>query len=103
MKIMRNPLVFIATATLTSFATADTYRCDSKLVSTGDSEATVLMKCGEPMMRRAISASCVSQPDASTCFGTYQWTYNPGPGKFLGILTIEGGRLTRVERGDRVQ
>jgi hypothetical protein len=105
-------------------AFADTFRCGSKLVREGDTKVEVLIRCGEPLTKDA-SRTLVGVNKVTTTDKTpggeigitettreatraeyadvETWTYNPGVGRFLRILTFVGGRLTSVETGDRVE
>ena len=78
----------------------DGMRCDRRLVSVGDSEATVLERCGPPTSadterpvrrrRNGLVARCVID----------RWTYDRGPTEFVRTLRFEDGVLTSVDVGD---
>ncbi len=72
-------------------AFADFY-CKDKLISPGDSTAGVLLACGEPFLRETIGIVY------SGAF-VEQWTY-VFPGQFLKILTVAGGRVTKIRKSD---
>jgi len=76
----------------------DGMRCDQRLVSVGDSESTVLGRCGAPtsadterLIRRknGVVARCVVD----------RWTYDRGPNDFVRTLRFDDGVLTNVEVG----
>lgn len=107
-----------------STAYADTFRCGQKLVREGDTKAEVLIRCGEPLTKDAsrtlVGVNKVTTTDKlpvgnigitettreatrAEYADVETWTYNPGTGRFLRILTFVGGRLSKVETGDRVE
>jgi hypothetical protein len=83
-------------------AQAAAMRCDGGVVRLGDTEATVLARCGEPDLAserqrelRGAHGRGVRLQDVKT------WTYKRGYGRFVLILTFEGGLMTRIDRGPR--
>ncbi|MCQ4313058.1 DUF2845 domain-containing protein [Pseudomonas stutzeri] len=77
-----------------SLSQADTLRCGSQLVSTGDRAFEVERKCGEPVQRDLIGYTL--GPQARQELVIEEWLYGPNNG-MLSILTFEGNRLTRIE------
>ncbi|MBA1264422.1 DUF2845 domain-containing protein [Stutzerimonas sp. NM35] len=73
---------------------ADTLRCGSQLVSTGDRTFEVERKCGPPMQRDLVGYTL--GPHARQEMIIEEWLYGPTNGK-LSILTFEGNRLIRIE------
>ncbi|KQP21816.1 hypothetical protein ASF43_26190 [Pseudorhodoferax sp. Leaf267] len=90
-------------------------RCDGALVTRGESPVTLLRKCGEPVYRQAV---CVPMLQlgwivtpfrldgpgavlAAQCVPMEEWTYDRGPGMFLGIVRIYNGSVESVRDGDR--
>jgi len=114
----RAGLALIALLTVAS-ASAQTksFRCKNDLVNIGDSKASVLQKCGEPMMKDAFCkpiettlppGSTPTGPNgqilhAQSCRDVDSWTYNPGYGQFLTSLQFEAGQLARIQYGDRAK
>jgi Protein of unknown function (DUF2845) len=113
----------LAVSFFVSPAFADTFRCGQKLVREGDTKAEVLIRCGEPLTKDAsrtlVGVNKVTTTDKlpvgnigitettreatrAEYADVETWTYNAGTGKFLRILTFVGGRLSKVETGDRV-
>lgn len=110
---------------LPALANADSMRCGSYLVNTGDSQSRVLDICGEPQSARqdgfieqvtrrsdgAILLNPVplnpypSQPIYETetrrIIPVYKWEYNLGHGTFLRILTFHGDTLVDIADGPR--
>jgi hypothetical protein len=84
------PLLFAASASAG-------LRCGHELVQEGESAAQLLLVCGEPMLRQTVAVDETSAGEAVV----EQWTYNFGPGTLLQIVTIEAGRVAKVEDGER--
>jgi hypothetical protein len=78
-------------------AQATALRCNHDLVEVGDSAAQLLLTCGEPLMRQTIATDNTSKTEGIV----EQWTYSFGPGTFLQVVTIEGGKVALIEDGDR--
>jgi len=75
-------------------AQADTMRCGSQLVTTGDRTFEVERKCGTPEHRDLVGYT-LSRNDRQE-FALEEWVYGPRNG-MLSILTFEGNRLVRIE------
>lgn len=75
-------------------AQADTMRCGSQLVTTGDRAFEVERKCGMPQHRDLVGYT-LSRNDRQE-FALEEWVYGPRNG-MLSILTFEGNRLVRIE------
>lgn len=73
---------------------AETLRCGSQLVSTGDRSFEVERKCGVPQQRDLIGYAL--SRNARQEMVIEEWLYGPSNG-MLNILTFEGNRLTRIE------
>ena len=79
---------------LAADASAATYRCGTKLASTGDRTIEVSNKCGQPN-----SSHFVGYTQVVNGIGGVQieeWIYGPANGA-LYFLRFEGGRLSSVE------
>jgi hypothetical protein len=99
---MKLKFVFLASV-FTLAATAapalawdDSFRCGVRLVNVGDSEETVLDKCGRPtksIRKTAKWRTIITTVD--------QWTYDLGPNQFTRILTFDAtaDRLTTIVLG----
>jgi hypothetical protein len=99
----------VAFAIAPSTAGAQSLRCKSDLVSVGDSRASVLVKCGEPVVKDAfckpVEAPLGGAPGIAVvvpCESVDEWTYNPGYGQFMTTLRFESGKLVAIKYGDRV-
>ena len=93
MEMMKYLVAGVLLATLTN-AQADTMRCGSQLVTTGDRTFEVERKCGTPE-RRDLVGYTLSRNDRQE-FALEEWVYGPRNG-MLSILTFEGNRLVRIE------
>lgn len=83
-------------------------RCGAHLVRAGDPDHLVRERCGEPLSRDGagyVSSPAAPGPDASVRPETetlvVQWIYSSEEGRFMRIVTLEGGRITRIEDGPR--
>jgi len=77
-----------------AFASENVFRCGSNIVEKGDSMATVQTKCGEPMMKNAITSG------SGTAVRQEVWNYNCGDGNFNYMLTFWGTTLQDIKRTD---
>lgn len=94
--------VALAGAVWATQAAASSMRCAGGVVGVGDAPGTVLARCGEPDTRaerqrrlRSHDGHRVHVTDVET------WSYRRGVGRFVLLLTFEGGLLTRIDRGPR--
>lgn len=104
-------------ASVPSPVSAQSLNCNGSLVSKGDSPVSLLQKCGEPIYRQQICLSMLQlgwvvtpfQPGspnailASQCVPMEEWTYDRGPGTFLGIVRLYNGTIESVRDGDRIR
>lgn len=106
-------------------ATADSIRCGSYLVNTGDSQSRVLQVCGNPQrawqdgfletsVRRNegyYDPSALPYPyphlpggqevEVRRVIPVYKWEYNLGRGRFLKTLVFHGDILVEIIDGPR--
>lgn len=87
-------LIALAMSVSGGAALADTLRCGSNLVSTGDRAFEVERKCGVPVARDLVGYTL--GPHARREMIREEWVYGPSNGAF-NILTFEGNRLVRIE------
>jgi len=84
-------------------ASAETLRCGSVLIQTGDDARYVLEKCGEPTGRTALGMPVVTRSIYGNVFQTAftrsdRWLYHREPGQFAAVLTIgDDGRVAAIE------
>lgn len=107
-------VLLAALSLLPAVATAQSFRCKSDLVNVGDSRTTVLLKCGEPVVKDSFCKPVSSTQGSSgvpnstvvnvtSCENVDEWTYNPGYGQFWTTLRFESGKLSAIKYGDRVK
>jgi hypothetical protein len=84
---------------LTAAARADSFRCGTQLVQTGDRKYDVVGKCGEPAFRDTAPGTYL--PGIGPVDVIETWYYNPGPGRLLRVLTFHRGMLTAIRTGGR--
>jgi hypothetical protein len=87
----------------------DAVRCGGALVTPGDAALDLLARCGPPAIReeRVVERAVVVANAASSGASEVRrdtriverWTYNFGPGRLIAVVTIDGGKVRRVERG----
>ena len=96
---------------------AQSLNCNGALVSKGESPVSLVRKCGEPIYRQQICLSMLQlgwvvtpfQPGspnailASQCVPMEEWTYDRGPGTFLGIVRLYNGSIESIRDGDRLR
>ncbi|KAF1061422.1 MAG: hypothetical protein GAK45_02230 [Pseudomonas citronellolis] len=100
---MKAPLFALClTALCSPLAQADSLRCGSSLVSTGDTMAEVHQRCGEPVDRASLGQRIiVGDRGERREVPVVEWTYGPWYG-MLYFLQFKGGRLDSIgsQRGD---
>lgn len=81
-------------------------RCAGGLVSVGDATIDLLGKCGEPALRegRADLTSVTYRDEGgsvkrASAVNAERWTYDFGRSRFLMFVTVEGGKVTLIDRG----
>ena len=101
----------LARAAAATAAAADSIRCAGGIVSTGDLKLDLLAKCGRATLvdrvetrRSQVVTTGSGGPALATAGllaaatdGVETWTYDLGPGQLVRLVTIERGRVTRVE------
>ena len=123
-KYGRRVLIATLAAAGAATAVADSLRCGSYLVNTGDSQSRVLDICGEPQYARQDGfieqtvrrnegywvEPAPQNPNVRTpgyeseyrrVIPVYRWEYNFGPGTFLKTLTFHGDVLVNISDGPR--
>ncbi len=93
---------------------AQSLRCKGDVANLGDAQASVLVKCGEPVMKDSFCkpASQTSPPGTASagitvnvlpCERVDEWTYKPGYGQFVTTLRFGDGTLKAIKYGDRIK
>lgn len=106
-------VLFCITVTSASAGQAQALRCDNDLAQVmRDSKASVLRKCGAPFFtesfcRPSLQAVAVPGSDTSVlvsaCEVVDEWSYNPGSGQFIAVLTFQSGTLRSIRYGGRIE
>jgi hypothetical protein len=80
-----------------------TFRCGANIIELGDSDYTVMTKCGPPSTRQNIGTSYRASPTLpfAESRNVEQWIYNRGSNDFIYTLIFEGGSLTGISQGGR--
>jgi Protein of unknown function (DUF2845) len=86
-------LTFLLLVGLASQAQADTLRCGSQLISSGDREFEVQQKCGEPTARNLVGY--LRSHNRREEVPIEEWIYGPTSGMYQ-YLRFEGGRLVQI-------
>jgi Protein of unknown function (DUF2845) len=97
----------VVAAMLPTAARAESLRCQNGIAAEGDSRLAVVYKCGQPLLRDNYcapvyytgSVSPVPDPIAGLyvpCVYTEEWLYERGPGEFVAVLRIRGGRVQSI-------
>jgi len=107
---------FSLAISLAPLSVADSFRCEQKIASQGDTKADVLEKCGEPQLIDSFCQPIISgiQAQATDTSGTTTnsitttscenvdiWTYKRGSGRFITHLYFSRGQLQEIKLGDR--
>ena len=88
-------VLFALPVVISTFAQArwvKSMRCGTEIVRLGATTYELIQKCGEPDLKETIEA----REETSE-----RWTYNCGTGRFIKVITIRGGKVRRIEEGDR--
>lgn len=95
----RRVLPVLAMVTLVAAeAGADSFRCpNGAIVSTGDNQSVVAMKCDPPTYKATRMESEAGHRGATLLITVEEWTYNEGPHRLVHILTFRNGVLSSVQ------
>jgi hypothetical protein len=110
--MMKRKLLFagVVAAALPAAAHAESLRCQNGIAAEGDSRIAVVYKCGQPVLRDNYCApvyyngSAHPIPDAVAsfyvpCVYTEEWLYERGPGEFLALVRMRGGKVQSITYG----
>jgi len=100
----------VAAAALPAAAHAESLRCQNGIAAEGDSRLAVVYKCGQPALRDNYcapvyySGSIYPVPEQIAglyvpCVYTEEWLYERGPGEFLAVVRIRGGKVQSITYG----
>lgn len=96
MRLLTLPFILTALLAASHAMADDTWRCNSTLVSVGDSTTQVARKCGDPPSKTAPNFMRV--PNYRGGFSDIQveqWTYGPDSGMYH-TLRFEGDQLVKI-------
>lgn len=102
-------------------ALADSMRCGTHLITTGDDEYELLQKCGEPVYRQTLREPITRRHDSRAVLRDdggreiqidrrslepeyreiARWTFVIDAGSFRRLVDIENGKVIRITLGDR--
>lgn len=115
MQIFIRPMLLCAAVFMlcTASVSAESLRCKNDTVNVGDMRSSVIQRCGEPVFKDVFcrpveqgsvqrTASGANVVVVAPCENVDEWTYNPGYGQFMTTLRFEGGVITSIKYGDRV-
>jgi hypothetical protein len=97
-------------ASASSFAHAESLRCNGTSASEGDSRLSVLYKCGQPVLADTYCAPVFYQgspyPVPAPIAGAYvpcqpveEWLYDRGPGNLMATVRFRDGRVQSIRYG----
>lgn len=100
-------LILILSGLLVQTASANSMRCSTSLVQTGDTKADVIHKCGEPVFtdNYCEPITMIGHPNTTIvvpCEEVDLWTYHPGTGQFIQHLYFKRGKLQSIKSGRRL-
>lgn len=77
--------------------------CGDRVISTGDTKADVLIRCGEPFFKTSrleeLRERTGETSGRTVTVTVEEWTYNWGPQRFMRIITFRNGTVTDVSTG----
>ena len=96
--------VFALCAAIPLAASAETFRCGARIVSTDSTVNELVQHCGEPASRTSNTEDIRARNRYGLWVTTGQtttetWTYDRGPQAERMVVTIVDGKIKRIERG----
>lgn len=83
-------------------ADAAVLRCKNSVLTTGDSSAEVITKCGAPLLKEPLTQTALSKEGQLTQVTSGErWTFDMGKGMFMQIVTVQNGVIQKIEDGPR--
>jgi len=100
----------VLAAALPGASSAESLRCQNGIAAEGDSRLAVVYKCGQPVLRDNYCApvyyngSLNPVPESIAgvyvpCVYTEEWLYERGPGEFLSVVRLRGGKVQSITYG----
>lgn len=95
-------VVMSSLGALAPSAQAAVLRCKSSVLTTGDSTAEILTKCGKPLLVEPLTQTALSEDGQLTqVTAGERWTFDMGKGMFMQIVTVQNGVIQKIEDGPR--
>ena len=80
------------------------FQCNDRIVSIGDAQADVMMKCGGPTLQDSREENIIERIDTDVMIKRTiiidEWTYNLGPDSLTRTLRFENGELVDIQTGN---
>ena len=87
--------LFLTLMTMSTSATADSFRCGRSLLKAGESTNALIKKCGEPVRKFSSKERLVDAGHASVV-GVSNWVYERRGKKDM-IVSIRSGAVVKIE------
>ncbi len=78
-------------------AEADSFRCGTRIVVTGDSVSRLIESCGQPSLRYKAKETIRSDGRRLTT-GVTHWIYERGRKKNM-VVSVRSGKVVKIETG----
>jgi len=79
-------------------AAAGDFRCpNGSIVSSGDNQSIVAMKCDTPTYKASRVETEAGYRGATIIINIEEWTYNEGPNRLVHILVFRNGILSSIQ------
>jgi hypothetical protein len=92
--------IIVISSTIISTAEADTFRCGSKVVRSGDSSSAVIQNCGKPLYKDK-GYEVVRLGEGRTKVRVERWRYKKSSRSLERIVMIYQGRVVAIDTGQR--
>jgi hypothetical protein len=92
--------IVVLSSTIICTAEADTFRCGSKVVSTGDSSSAVIQNCGKPLNKDK-GYEVVRLKEGRKKVRVERWRYKKSSRSLERIVMIYRGRVVAIDTGQR--
>lgn len=92
--------IIVISSTIISSAEADTFRCGSKVVRSGDSSSAVIQNCGKPLYKDK-GYEVVRLREGRKKVRVERWRYKKSSRSLERIVMIYQGRVVAIDTGQR--
>jgi hypothetical protein len=108
MRTVSRLAIVVVSFTFGGLAMADTLRCTGGLAGEGDSRASLVYKCGQPVVSDSFCApvyvkdSPYPLPEhialrVAPCIDVEEWIYERGPGNLAATVRLRSGRVESIK------